>query len=96
MGIMQESAEAAVKKLPRIVDVVAPTYQPSKAQLEDGMRVRAIFEKTVEALSRPVTVRYIARPTRRPEWGRFGTFLHNPLSLREHKVGGNSVEERLG
>ena len=30
-----------LKKLPRIVDVVAPTYQPSKAELEEDMRVRA-------------------------------------------------------
>ena len=33
-----------LKKLPRIVDVVAPTYQPSKAELEEDMRVRATFE----------------------------------------------------
>ena len=28
-----------LKKLPRIVDVVAPTYQPSKAELEEDMRI---------------------------------------------------------
>ena len=26
-----------LKKLPRIVDVVAPTYQPSKTELEEDM-----------------------------------------------------------
>ena len=56
-----------MKKLPRIVDLVAPTYQPSKAELEEDMRVRATFEEAVEALSRAVTVRYIPGPTRRPE-----------------------------
>ena len=49
------------KKLPRIVDVVAPTYQPSKTELEEDMRVRATFEEAVEALTR-VKVRYIPRP----------------------------------
>ena len=34
-----------LKKLPRIVDVVAPTYQPSKTELEEDMRVRATFEE---------------------------------------------------
>ena len=56
-----------LKKLPRIVDVVAPTYQPSKAELEEDMRVRATFEEAVEELTRPVKVRYIPRPKRRPE-----------------------------
>ena len=56
-----------LKKLPRIVDVVAPTYQPSKAELEEDMRVRATFEEAVEALTRRVKVRYIPRPKRRPE-----------------------------
>ena len=50
-----------MKKPPRIVDVVASTYQPSKAELEEDMRVRATFEEAVEALSRPVTARYIPR-----------------------------------
>ena len=56
-----------LKKLPRIVDVVAPTYQPSKAELEEDMRVRATFEEAVEVRTRPVKVRYIPRPKRRPE-----------------------------
>ena len=56
-----------LKKLPRIVDVVAPTYQPSKAELEEDMRFRATFEEAVEVLTRPVKVRYIPRPKRRPE-----------------------------
>ena len=55
------------EETPRIVDVVAPTYQPSKAELEEDIRVRATFEEAVEALTRPVKVRYIPRPKRRPE-----------------------------
>ena len=53
------------KKPPRIVDVVAPMYQPSKAELEEDMRVRATFEEAVEALTRPMEIRYIPRPKRR-------------------------------
>ncbi len=49
------------------VDVVAPTYQPSKAELDEDMRVRATFEEAVEALTQPEKVRYIPRPKRRPE-----------------------------
>ena len=49
------------------VDVVAPTYQPSKAELDEDMRVWATFEEAVEALTQPVKVRYIPRPNRRPE-----------------------------
>ena len=52
-----------------IVDMVAPTYQPSKAELEEDMRVRATFEEAVEALTRPVTVRYIPRRSRAPSEG---------------------------
>lgn len=40
---------------------------PPKAELEEDMRVRATFEEAAEALTRPVTVRYISRPKWRPE-----------------------------
>ena len=48
-----------------VVDIVRPTYQPSKAELEEDLRVDATFEEAVAALTRPVTVRYIPRPNHR-------------------------------
>ena len=47
---------------PREVEVVHPSYQPSKAELEEDMRVNASFEEAVDALTRPVHIRYIDRP----------------------------------
>lgn len=44
------------------VEVVHPSYQPSKAELEADTRVDATFEEAVQALVRPVRVRYISRP----------------------------------
>ena len=54
--------EIPKRPTPRIVDIVAPTYQPSKSELEADMRVDAAFEAAVEALTRPVEIRYIPRP----------------------------------
>ena len=51
---------------PRQVDIVKPTYQPSKAELEEDLRVNATFEEAVSALTRPVQVNYIPRPKKRP------------------------------
>ena len=47
-----------------IVEVVHPSYQPSKAELEEDMRVNASFEEAIKALVRPVRLRYIPRPKR--------------------------------
>ncbi len=44
------------------VEVVHPNYQPSKAELEEDMRVEAAFDEAVAALSQPVNIRYIDRP----------------------------------
>ena len=44
------------------VDVVRPDYQPSVAELEEDMRVGATFEEAVEALVKPVRVRYVDQP----------------------------------
>ena len=51
------------QKRPRpVVDIVSPTYQPSKAELEEDVRVRATFEEAVAALARPVEINYVPRP----------------------------------
>ena len=56
---------ATKRPQPRQVDIVRPTYQPSKSELEEDMRVRATFEEAVDALTRPVEIRYVHRPKRR-------------------------------
>ena len=44
------------KPKPREVEVVHPSYQPSKAELEEDMRVKATFDEAVKALTRPVSI----------------------------------------
>ena len=48
---------------PRDVEVAHPSYQPSKAELEADMRVNASFEEAVDALTRPVRMRYVEKPS---------------------------------
>ena len=43
----------------RTVDVVEASYQPSKAELEEDLRVDATFDEAVQALARPAKVRYV-------------------------------------
>lgn len=44
------------------VHIVCPSYQPSKAELEEDVRVNATFEEAVQALTLPVRIRYVPRP----------------------------------
>ena len=53
----------AAKDRPRDVEVAHPSYQPSKAELEEDMRVNASFEEAVDALTRPVRMRYVKNPS---------------------------------
>ena len=48
----------------REVEIVRPAYQPSKGELNEDVRVEETFEEVVQALTRPVRVRYISRPKR--------------------------------
>ena len=50
------------KPKPRDVEIVRPVYQPSKSELEEDMRVDATFDEAVDALTRPVRIRYIDHP----------------------------------
>ena len=52
----------AKKPEPREVEIVQSDYQPSKAELEEDMRVDATFDEAVDALTKPVRIRYIDRP----------------------------------
>ena len=47
---------------PREVEIVNPSYQPSKSELEEDVRVNATFDKAVKALVKPVRTRYVSRP----------------------------------
>ncbi len=47
---------------PREVEIVSPDYQPSAAELEEDTRVDATFDEAVDALTKPVSIRYIDRP----------------------------------
>ena len=44
------------------VEVVEPTYQPSKAELESDLRVDATFEQAVGALGRDVKIKHVKKP----------------------------------
>lgn len=46
----------------RVVEIVSPDYQPSAAELEEDVRVEATFDEAVDALTRPVRIRYVDRP----------------------------------
>ena len=50
------------KPAPRKVEIAHPDYQPSKAALEEDLRVDATFEEAVDALAQPVSIHYINRP----------------------------------
>ncbi len=47
---------------PREVEIVKPDYQPSAAELAEDVRVEATFDEAVDALTKPVSIRYVTRP----------------------------------
>ena len=57
-----------MKKKPsetRRIELVRPTYQPSKAELEEPITVPPMsLEKAARKLMEPVEIRYIDRPRR--------------------------------
>ena len=58
--------------------MVHPSYQPSKAELEEDMRVKATVDEAVKALTRPVTIRHLPRPKRRADCGLNGALRGSP------------------
>ena len=46
------------------MDVVHPSYQPSRAELWQDLRVGATFAEAIKALVAPVAVRYVKSPKR--------------------------------
>ena len=50
---------------PRRVELVRPTYQPSKAELEESITLPQIsLEEAARRLMEPVEIHYIERPRR--------------------------------
>ena len=49
---------------PREIELVHPSYQPSKAELEEDVRIDATPEEVLDAMLEPVKIRYIPRPKR--------------------------------
>ena len=50
------------KTEPREVKIVHPSYQPSRAELREDLRVDATFEEGMRALVQPVKVQYVPTP----------------------------------
>ena len=50
------------KPEPREVEIVQSDYQPTAAELNEDMRVDATFDEAVDALTKPVKIRYIDKP----------------------------------
>ena len=50
----------------RTVDVVDPSYQPSRSELREDLRVDATFEELSKAVVQPVKVRYV-KPKKRED-----------------------------
>ena len=54
-----------MKRKAKIVEVVHPRYQPTKAEMEEDMRINASPEKIAKAVMGRVEVRHIPRPKTR-------------------------------
>lgn len=44
------------------VELIHPTHQPNKAELEEVVRAEATFDEAVDALTRPVSIPYLDSP----------------------------------
>ena len=47
---------------PREIELPHHTYQPSKAELEEDLRVDATFDELAAVVARPVKIRYVKPP----------------------------------
>ena len=54
------------KKPPKpTINVVHSSYQPTRAELDKDLRVKASFKAAVQALVRPVEIDYTPQPVKR-------------------------------
>ena len=44
------------------VEVLEPSYQPSKSELEADLRVNATFPQAVKALSKTLNIKHVKKP----------------------------------
>ena len=51
----------------REIEIVHPSYQPSKAELEADARVNVSFDEAVDAVLQPAKIRYIPKPKPKPK-----------------------------
>lgn len=59
------SKPADTKPDPPEVEIIHPSYQPSRAELRKDLRVDATFEKVVAASLRPMKIRSVLPPKRK-------------------------------
>ena len=50
---------------PREIRLVHPSYQPSRKELREDLRMKGSFEDAIRALVRPRKIRYIPKPDSR-------------------------------
>ena len=65
-------------KKPRTVELVRSTYQPTKAELKEDLRVDATMDEIGSALVQPVNVRWIDKPRNRHAEGGFADLASPP------------------
>ena len=53
------------KPKPKTVELVRTSYQPTKREKEEDLRVDASFEEIVDAVLSPVDIRWIDKPRNR-------------------------------
>lgn len=47
---------------PKTVEIVRTTYQPKKREKEETLRTQVGFEQAVDAVLRPVRIKWVDRP----------------------------------
>ena len=52
----------ARREKPHTVKVMHPSYQPSRTELREDVRVKATFKQAVKALGKQVKVEYVKSP----------------------------------
>ena len=55
-------SNTARREKPHTVKVVHPSYQPSRIELREDVRVKVSFKQAVVALGKPVKIEYVKSP----------------------------------
>lgn len=54
-----------MKKKPKTVELLSSSYQPTRAELEEDLRVNATMDEIGKALVQPVRIRWTDKPKKR-------------------------------